>query len=126
MADYATVVLSYLAAHPQEPQSAAQVAEKTRISAHTVAKLLKQLVDARLVVSQRGINGGYQLARPAQTITVAEMVTAIDGAPALTECGTAASCCVHEAYCGMRGHWRKINRRVVKVLEEMNLEEMRE
>src|SRR5205823_8659702 len=64
LTDYATVLLATLAGEPGRVQTAASLAEQTRIAAPTVCKLLKQLQRAGLVTSTRGLHGGYQLARP--------------------------------------------------------------
>ena len=65
LTDYATVILAALAGEPERVQTAAALAEQTHIAAPTVSKLLKQLQRAGLVISTRGLHGGYQLARPA-------------------------------------------------------------
>jgi len=74
LTDYATVLLATLAAEPGRVQTAAALAERTRISAPTVSKLLKLLQRAHLVTSTRGLHGGYQLARPAAEISAAAIV----------------------------------------------------
>ena len=66
--------------------TAAALAERTRIAAPTVSKLLKQLHKAGLLTSTRGLHGGYQLARPAAQITVAAILDALEGPVALTDC----------------------------------------
>src|SRR5690242_21457546 len=79
LADYASVVMACLARHPGEVLSAAQVGEETNLELPTVSKLLKQLARADLVESFRGAAGGYRLAKPAQDISLAEIVEALDG-----------------------------------------------
>jgi len=69
LTDYATVLLAALAGEPGRVQTAASLAEQTRLAAPTVCKLLKQLQRAALVTSTRGPRGGYQLARPAAQIS---------------------------------------------------------
>ncbi|MBV8973495.1 MAG: Rrf2 family transcriptional regulator, partial [Sinobacteraceae bacterium] len=77
LTDYATVLLATLASEPQRVQTAASLAEQTRIAAPTVSKLLKQLHRAGLVSSTRGLHGGYQLARPAAQISAAAILDAL-------------------------------------------------
>ena len=84
LTDYATVILARLAGGSLA--SAADIAERTRIGLPTVSKLLKELQHAGLVTSVRGAHGGYQLARPAGAISAADIIDAVEGPVALTEC----------------------------------------
>jgi len=124
LADYGTVVLSHLADDPRQRLSAAQVAEVTEIPIPTVSKLLKQLNEAELVSSTRGANGGYQLARAPQEITVAEIISAIDGQLAMTDCSKSIENCVHLDKCGLRHNWQHINNMIVMLLEQLSLADM--
>ena len=63
LTDYATVVMACLAARGSDLASAQALADSARLEVPTVSKLLKQLAQAGLVVSTRGVNGGYRLAR---------------------------------------------------------------
>jgi len=90
LTDYATVVMTCLVASGDEVQSAQCLAERAHLEVPTVSKLLKQLAQAGLVVSMRGINGGYRLARAPERISIAAIVTAMraalgvpDAAPAV-------------------------------------------
>src|SRR4030095_12253450 len=91
LTDYATVILASLAGGSLV--SAADLPERTRIGLPTVSKLLKELQHAGLVTSVRGAHGGYQLARPASSIHAAEIIDAVEGPFALTECASAAGNC---------------------------------
>jgi FeS assembly SUF system regulator len=88
LTDYATVILASLAGGSLA--SATDVADRTRIGLPTVSKLLKELQHAGLVTSVRGAHGGYQLARPAAAINAAEIIDAVEGPLALTECAGGA------------------------------------
>jgi len=77
LTDYATVILARLAAQPQRRYTATQMAAETRLTSATVSKLLKQLHRHGLVLSTRGLHGGYLLARPAVQITAAQIVDAL-------------------------------------------------
>jgi Rrf2 family protein len=90
-----------------------------------VAKILKQLARTGLLLSQRGVNGGYRMARPAHAVTVADVITAIEGPIALTECiEHADGDCARESICQVRGNWQLINRRVLDFLGTITLAEM--
>lgn len=123
LTDYATVVMACLASC-DERQSAQALAERARLEAPTVSKLLKQLAQAGLVVSTRGINGGYRLAREAEHITIADIVTAMEGPIGMTECSAHAGLCDHESHCGVRMNWQRINQAIAGALRGVTLAEM--
>ena len=79
-ADYAIRALVELAAAgPDRPVRADAIARGQAIPSKYLENLLVDLRRARLVASQRGVNGGYRLARPASAITLADVIRAIDG-----------------------------------------------
>ena len=124
LTDYATVVMTCIAAHPDDVLSTAQIADETRLELPTVSKLLKSLGHAGLVESFRGVNGGYRLARPAQAITLAEIVEAMEGPIGMTECGVTEGQCEREAQCGVRGSWQRINSVLDRALRAVSLADM--
>lgn len=124
LADYATLLLRQLVQANGGSLSASDLAEHTGIAYPTVCKVLKQLADFGLVLSQRGVNGGYRLARSAQLINLYEVVAAIDGELALTECCVPGASCVHGASCSLGFNWQAISKLVVQVLSAVTLDEM--
>lgn len=124
LADYATVIMHFLAAHSGPLASANEIAQGISLSTPTVSKILKILGEAGLVVSARGVGGGYRLAKPAQAISVAEMVAAVDGKPALTECANPESLCTQEGICAIKHNWRMINHFVLNTLQNVSLADM--
>ena len=124
LADYATTCMRVLAYHEQTCLSAAQLAVETPLSVATVSKVLKRLNEAQLVTSVRGAKGGYCLAHQPQFISVADIVTAIDGRPAMTECGQLSTTCQHDQVCQVRGHWQLINGAVFSVLNSVSLADL--
>ena len=125
LTDYAVVMLSYMAAREGEVYTASRLAERTAVPEPTAAKILKLLARSHILVSQRGSNGGYELARPAAEISVAEIIVALDGPIALAACvdGSADHCGV-ESMCSMRGNWNRVNRAIRSALEDITLAEM--
>ena len=78
-----------------------------------------------MLASTRGVAGGFALARPAAEITVADIVEAIDGPVALTQClNHTASDCSLEGHCMVRPHWPLINRTVRAALAAVTLAEI--
>ena len=122
--DYAIVLLAEMAKESGLVQARA-LSERTRIPRPTVAKILKSLVHARLLYSRRGIGGGYALARPAKCIWIIEIIEALEGPVAITECSVPSSVrCDDTEHCGLHGHWTRINAAVRQTLADMSLEEV--
>ena len=124
LTDYATVVMTVLAAAPDSVHSAQDLADKARLEVPTVSKLLKTLAHAELVESFRGVNGGYRLARAAERISIADIVIAMEGPIGMTECSTHTGTCGHEPHCGVRVNWRRINQAIAQALDGVKLSDM--
>lgn len=124
LTDYATVVLTVLAARPGAVLSAPELAESSGLEPPTVAKLLKPLAAAGLVQGFRGASGGYKLSRPATAITLVEIVEAMEGPLSMTECSTAGGHCGIEHLCGVRSNWRRINDVVIEALRGVSLAQL--
>jgi FeS assembly SUF system regulator len=125
LTDYATVVMTVLAeAQGQGVMSAQDLAEHAHLEVPTVSKLLKQLAQAQLVESFRGVNGGYRLARAREGISLADIVVAMEGPFGMTECSAHAGLCDHEPHCGVRGNWRRVSEVIEGALRNMTLADM--
>jgi FeS assembly SUF system regulator len=124
LTDYATLILATLASDRARLQNATALAERTRIAAPTVSKLLKQLHRAGLVTSMRGTRGGYQLARDPESISAAAILDALEGPIALTECSAAGSQCGIEHTCSVGRAWQKLNVAIRRSLNEISLAQL--
>jgi FeS assembly SUF system regulator len=124
LTDYGTMVLAQLAASDAGWTTAGQVADATHLGPPTVSKLLKALVHAGLVVSSRGVQGGYALARPAAAISAAEILDALEGPVAITECSSSSGGCDLESYCRVGTTWQRINYSIRKALEGVSLADL--
>lgn len=124
MTDYAIMVMVELNASRGEVMTAHALAERCRLELPTVSKVLKMLVKTQLVDSFRGANGGYRLEREAREISVAEIIAAIEGPIAMTECSVEAGLCAQESNCGLRGNWQRISVAVARAMESVSLAEM--
>lgn len=124
LTDYATVLLAALAEEPTRVQTATALAERTRIAAPTVSKLLKQLQRAGLVTSTRGLHGGYQLARPAGEISAAAILDALEGPLALTDCAAGHGQCGIEQTCKVGRAWQRVNHAILRSLHEVTLAQL--
>jgi FeS assembly SUF system regulator len=123
LTDYATVVLTVMAAG-DAVLSATEIAERAGLEPPTVSKVLKPLSQAGLVEGFRGAHGGYRLARPAASIRLIQIIEAMEGPLAVTECSVHEGQCGLESSCGMRSNWRRINDVIVQALEGVTLQEL--
>jgi FeS assembly SUF system regulator len=121
LTDYATVVLASLAQEPLRHRAAAELALSTRLKPPTVSKVLKGLQRAGMVISSRGVQGGYRLARPATEITAAQILDVFEGPIAITECSGASSRCGIERQCRVGGAWQRVNVAIRRALEDVTL-----
>lgn len=125
LTDYAIVVLTHLARQGEACLTARDLAECSEVPAPTVQKLLKQLAREGLVASLRGAKGGYRLSRAPEDISVAEVIAAIEGPIAMTECSHDDSgLCEVEDNCNVRTNWQRINVAVQSALSSVSLADM--
>ena len=124
LTDYATVILAALAGEPARVQTAAALAEQTHIAAPTVSKLLKQLQRSGLVVSTRGLHGGYHLARPPAQISAAAILDALEGPVALTDCSAGHGHCEIEDSCRVGRVWQRLNLAIRRSLNDVSLAQL--
>lgn len=125
LTDYGTLIMTHIAGQPERLHSAADLAEALGLGLPTVSKVLKTLARHELVTSLRGARGGYLLARPAQAITVADIIDALEEQPfGLTECSATTGLCDLETGCRIRVNWLQINTAVRRALEEVKLADM--
>jgi FeS assembly SUF system regulator len=124
LTDYATVVLASLAQDPSRHRAAAELAQSTRLRLPTVSKVLKGLQRSGLVISSRGSQGGYRLARPPREITAAQILDVFEGPIAITECSGASSRCGIERQCRVGGVWQRVNAAIRRALEDVTLHQL--
>jgi Rrf2 family protein len=127
-ADYALLILSYL--HQNASGGTARaIAERFGIGRAFVANILKELGHSGFVVSHRGVKGGYALARPADTITLAELIESLEDGFRLTVCNPAVSHHEHEncslaGTCALKAPLTEVQNRLLEVLRGVTLAEL--
>jgi Rrf2 family protein len=105
-ADYALRAMLYLAKmEPNQRTATSQIAEVQRIPPSFLAKIISQLSIAGLIHTSRGARGGVSLARQPESISVLEVVEAIDGPIALNECTVSKGACPFGDECPLRPLW---------------------
>lgn len=124
LTDYGTVVLSQMARDPGRLCTAAEIAGAVHLAAPTVSKLLKLFARAGLLASHRGAHGGYTLARPAEQITAVQIIDAIEGPVAITQCSMSHSRCGIEAVCGIGHNWQRISLAIRDSLSTVTLAQL--
>lgn len=126
MTDYGIGLMTCLARkESMEPVTARGLARDMGLPLPTVSKVLKLLTGGSLLVSTRGANGGYSLARATDRISLAEMFEALEGPVAITDCVSSDGCgCELEATCGLKPNWNWINRQLMHTLENITLQQM--
>src|SRR5574338_1196411 len=105
-ADYALRAMLYLAQlEPSQRAATSQIADEQRIPPSFLAKIISQLSIAGLIHTSRGARGGVSLARSPESISVLEVVEAIDGPIALNECTHSINSCTFGENCPLRPLW---------------------
>ena len=126
MTDYSIVLMTYCALSPEQPiHTAKDLAAGSCLPLPTVGKILKQLARKGLMISHRGVKGGYALARKPEQISIAEVINALDGPIAITDCATGSThTCQIECTCPVSGNWQLINDTVRKALGDLTLADL--
>lgn len=125
MADYALVLMSRMASDQEAVHNALGMSGATGLPTPTVSKVLATLARHGLLSSVRGAKGGYRLASSPEDVSVAEIIGAIDGPIALTQCiEHAPGVCDIETLCPCRAPWQVINDVVRRSLEGVSLAEL--
>lgn len=125
-ADYALLILSYLDQH-KTGGTARAIAEQFDLSRPFVANILKELCQKEFVTSHRGVKGGYALARDAATISLAELLEAMEEGFRLTLCSHSEDeedVCSHASACTVKGPMVEVHQRLMGVLRGVTLAEL--
>lgn len=124
LTDYALILMSCMATRAAQQWRMEDLAESTRLPLPTVRKLMRTLVGAGLVRSERGARGGYQLSRLPDLISVAEIIIAIEGPVAITECCDVEPDCDRLGACDMESRWPAINGLIQQLLRVVTLSDI--
>jgi FeS assembly SUF system regulator len=123
--DYGIVLLTHLSQDPERLYTAPELAEEARLPLPMASKVLKTLAREGVLESHRGAKGGYCLARPAAEITVQEIISALEGPIAVTDCiDEAPGECDYTPTCPVRSNWNQINLAIREALDGITLADM--
>ena len=111
LADYAVVMMAAAARHSEDVRlSAALLAGETGVPLPTAQKLMGRLAGAGLLTSARGTGGGFRLARDAQGISLADIIEAVEGPIAMTNCvDEKRNDCALDGHCQVKPHLSAVN-----------------
>jgi FeS assembly SUF system regulator len=128
LADYAVVLMSAASRHcgaallAEGKMNASTLSRETGVPLPTTQKLVSRLSAAGLIESTRGIGGGIRLARPPASISLADIVEAVEGPLAITSCTIDGNHdCALEDNCTVKPHWGVINQTIRKALNDVSL-----
>lgn len=125
LTDYGILLMTLVARDTgHTPRAARDLADEASLPPPTVSKILKILLAHELLVSHRGVKGGYTLARPPQETTVASIIEAMEGPIGLTECSSENGNCDLLGFCPMRSNWAVISDAMRSALQQVRLSDL--
>ncbi len=129
--DYALISLAHLVSHPNDCWSARELATRYRMPLPLLMNVLKLLAARGIIRSERGPRGGYQLARPAEAVTLYDVIVAVDGPVALVQCleksvgkegrGSRKDGCELSTVCPVQHNVHRVHHRLVGFLKTLTL-----
>ena len=127
LADYAVVMMTAAARHcgGMARVNATSLAQETGVPLPTAQKLVSRLSSAGLIESTRGTGGGFRLSRPPSSISLADVIEAVEGPIGLTTCvDNDRHDCALDGTCLVRPHWSVVNRAVRDALASVSLTQL--
>ena len=126
LADYGIVLLTIMARKQMdETFTARDLSAQSGLPLPMVSKVLKLMAKGDLLLSHRGVKGGYSLGKVPEEITAANIISVLDGPIALTSClDENDDCCGISSVCSVKNYWGLINERIVESLETISLSEI--
>ena len=121
--DYGLILLSKLRNEPSSA-SAREIAARYRLPLPMVANILKQLTSAGILVSTRGAQGGYELARDPAQISLADVVRALEGPISVVDCTSEHLNCRFSAFCPTHDPIQKVQQKFQEFMAAYKIEEI--
>jgi FeS assembly SUF system regulator len=123
--DYGILLLSQMASRPvEEVHTAKHAAQQSKIPLPMTSKILKALAKGGLLVSHRGVKGGYRLAATADHISLGDVIQALEGPFGITECSFNPGACEQEGSCPVQSNWKRISLAMLDALDRIPLSDM--
>jgi Rrf2 family protein len=118
--DYAIRCVLYLTHNKGKVSAVDKIAKEMCVPKTFLAKILQDLVKAKIIKSRRGIKGGFELAKSPQDISLYDVVTAIEGRVVVNKCAVQKSLCNLSSICSVHPIWAEIRKHLESVLKEKN------
>ena len=123
--EYGLQGVLYLAMQPKGKTTLlAEISKARTIPYSFLGKIFRHLVKAGIVKSIRGIHGGFTLARGARNITMKDIVEAVEGDIAFSNCSNKSNRCDRIMHCSMATSWKTAQKKAFDVLADANFEEL--
>lgn len=123
--EYGLIALVHMVDRRGEPISVRELCERNPVPRRVMAEVLKDLCRSTLVDSHRGATGGYCLARSPESITLGEVIAALEGAPTLTNCELSSTrrtgACEVKPTCPIRSPLQRVHERLWHLLQDTTL-----
>ena len=124
-ADYSLMALKHILAKENQPSSAREISQAYGIPFEVLAKLLQRLARKGFLISQHGTKGGYSPARSPGTISVRDVLEAIEGPLAMLDCSNPRKgTCEQEKNCSVRRPLARVEQKVLDLLGQTTLGEI--
>jgi FeS assembly SUF system regulator len=107
-----------------EVHTAKHAAQQAKIPLPMTSKILKALAKGGLLVSQRGVKGGYRLAAAADDISIGDVIQALEGPFGITECSFNPGACEQEGSCPVQSNWKRISVAMLDALDRIPLSDL--
>jgi Rrf2 family cysteine metabolism transcriptional repressor len=123
--EYGLRAMIYLARTAgDDPTPLTEIARREDMPTAFLERILARLREGGLVASTRGASGGYRLSRPAGAISVADIVTAIEGPLSLVGCLPDEGGCARAGSCASQAVWRRLDDAISRALSDISLDEL--
>jgi len=107
--------------YPDKPVSATALESRISVSGKYLEKIMRMLSSRGIVTANRGVNGGYMLAKPPESISIGDIVRTLEDDMEIIECvGSSGKC----KCCPTSGVWKKLYEQINSVLDGMTLKQM--
>jgi Rrf2 family protein len=122
--DYAVRCVLYLAQADDQIANVTEVSRKMHIPKTFLAKIFQRLAKAGLVVSIRGMNGGFRLAKKPSAMTLLDIMEAIQGPSCINVCAVNSKKCKRSAFCTVHPFWVDLRKEVNKRMQEQTIDKL--
>jgi len=122
--EYAIRCLVYMAARSSELCSVKRLSDELKIPYKFLGRLMTQLGAAGIVAAERGKNGGYRIAKPLDTVHVADIVDVVEGLESYDRCILGFDACDEANPCALHGFWTGHKEGIVNMMHDVSLAQM--